>query len=267
MPQVQPPGIEALTSFAIDAIRSAGQTAMDGYGKGKGSAKFDQGLVTQAELQISQRFQDLLNSRYPDHLMFTSKTLDTAYTHDSRRYLWIFDSIDGVDNYQAGIPIWGMSLALLENFWPVFGAFYMPATGDLFHARAGGDAYWGEDCIRMGADRVIDDESLMFTFSRFHQHYLSRFPGKIRNLGCTGAHLCYVAMGRADIAITANESFQDLAATRMIVEAAGGRLYKVSGERFYLNDYLNGERIEEHLIITSAGSCEAVLECLEKRTQ
>ena len=51
----------------------------------------------------------------------------------------------------------------------------------------------------------------------------------------------------------------------MIVEAAGGRLYKASGERFYLNDYLNGERIEEHLWVTTAGNCEAVLNCLERR--
>jgi myo-inositol-1(or 4)-monophosphatase len=258
-------GIEALTAFAIAAIRDAGQAAMDSFGKGRGPVKFDEGLVTRAELQISERFQNAVDDRYPDHRMFTSKTLDTAYTHDNRRYLWIFDPIDGVDNYQAGIPIWGMSLALLENFWPVFGTFYMPATGDLFHARAGGEAYWGENRIRMNDDRTIDDESLMFTFSRFHQHYVSRFPGKVRNLGCTGAHMCYVAMGRADVAVTANESFQDLAATRMIVEAAGGRLYKATGEKFYLNDYLNGERIDEHLLVTTPGNCRAVLDCLERR--
>ncbi len=256
--------IEALTAFAIDAIRSSGQRALDSFGKGRGATKFDEGLVTRAELQISTCFQQALDNQYPDHRMFTSKALDTTYTHDNRRYLWIFDPIDGVDNYQAGIPIWGMSLALLENFWPVFGAFYMPATGDLFHARAGGQAFWGEKPIRMTDDRTIDDESLMFTFSRFHRYYVSRFPGKIRNLGCTGAHLCYVAMGRADVAITANESFQDLAAARMIVEAAGGQLFKASGEKFYLNDYLNGARIEEHLLVTASGNCQSVLGCLER---
>lgn len=257
--------IEALTMFAIDAIRDAGDTAMKCYGKGKGPVKFDEDLVTKAELQISQCFRTAVDRQYPDHRTFTSKAVDTAYTHDNRRYLWIFDPIDGVDNYQAGIPIWGMSLALLENFWPVFGAFYMPATGDLFHARAGGKAFWGEKRIQMTDDRSIDDESLLFTFSRFHQHYVSRFPGKVRNLGCTGAHLCYVAMGRADAAITANESFQDLAAIRMIVEAAGGRLYKASGERFYLNDYLNGERIEEHLLVAVPENCKTIIGCLDKR--
>lgn len=238
---------------------------MQRFGQGKTSVKFDEGLVTRAELQIGQCFQDALDQHFPDHCMFTSRTLDTSYTHDSRRYLWIFDPIDGVDNYQAGIPIWGLSLALLENFWPVFGAYYMPATGDLFHARAGGDAFWGDRPIHMADDRAIDDESLMFTFSRFHRYYASRFPGKVRNLGCTGAHLCYVAMGRADVAVVANETFQDLAATRMIVEAAGGRLYKASGEKFYLNDHLNGQRIDEHLLATASGNCQAVLECLERR--
>ena len=258
-------GIEALTDFAVDAIRRAGQEAMQHFGRCRGNDKFDEGLVTRAELQISTCFRQLLDHGYPDHRLFTSRSLDTAYTHDDRRYLWIFDPIDGVDNYQAGIPIWGMSLALLENFWPVFGAFYMPATGDLFHARAGGEAFWGDTRIRMAEDRAIDDESLMFTFSRFHRHYASRFPGKIRNLGCTGAHLCYVAMGRADAAVTANETFQDLAATRMIIEAAGGRLFKASGDKFYLNDYLNGDRIEEHLLATAPGNCRSVLDCLEKR--
>jgi myo-inositol-1(or 4)-monophosphatase len=266
MTQAPTHGIETLTEFAVGAVRSAGQTALECFGKGRGTAKFDEGLVTQAELQINRQFRRMLDDRYPDHLLFTSQAPDTPYTHDDRRYLWIFDPIDGVDNYQAGIPIWGMSLALLENFWPVFGAFYMPATGDLFHARAGGEAFWGDKRIRMAADRTVDDESLMFTFSRFHRYYMSRFPGKIRNLGCTGAHLCYVAMGRADVAVTANERFQDLAAARMIVEAAGGRFYKASGEKFYLNDYLNGRRIEEHLLVTAPGNCQSVLDCLEKHT-
>jgi myo-inositol-1(or 4)-monophosphatase len=42
------------------------------------------------------------------------------------------------------------------------------------------------------------------------------------------------------------------------LEAAGGRLFKASGEKFYLNDYLNGARIEEHLLVTAPGNCQAV---------
>ena len=195
--------------------------------------------------------------------MFTSTTPDTAYTHDSRRYLWIFDPIDGVDNYQAGIPIWGMSIAVLDNFWPILGLFYMPATGDLFHARAGKEAFWGKKKIQM-PDSSVNDESVLFTFSRFHQHYRSNFPGKIRNLGCASAHICYVAMGRADAAIIANESFQDLAAARVIIESAGGKIFRLNGDEVGLNAYLDGEKIGEPMLVTVPGKFASVQECLSK---
>jgi myo-inositol-1(or 4)-monophosphatase len=156
-----------------------------------------------------------------------------------------------VANFQAGIPVWGVSLALLDNFWPIFGVVYMPATEDLFHARAGQDAFWGNRKINISASEVIDDESLLLTYSRFHQHYRTNFPGKIRNLGCASAHLCYVAMGRADATIVANESYQGLAAARVIVESAGGKFSKFDGSDFHLNEYLDGQKIDHHLLITA----------------
>ena len=166
-------------------------------------------------------------------------------------------------NFQAGIPLWGLSLALLENFWPVFGVFYMPATGDLFHARAGCCAYWGRREIHIPGSEGIDDESLLLTYSRFHHHYRSTFPGKIRSLGCTSAHLCYVAMGRADAVLVANETFQGLAAARVILEAAGGKLCKMDGSEFYLNEYLDGQKIDDHLLVASPENIDPVRKCLQ----
>jgi myo-inositol-1(or 4)-monophosphatase len=121
----------------------------------------------------------------------------------------------------------------------------------LFHARASKDALWGNDKIRVSTAGLIDDESLLLTFSRFHQNYHSTFPGKVRSLGCASAHICYVAMGRADAAIIANESFQGIAAARVIVEAAGGKICKIDGSEFHLNEYLDGQRINEPLLISA----------------
>jgi myo-inositol-1(or 4)-monophosphatase len=143
-----------------------------------------------------------------------------------------------------------MSLALIDNFWPIFGVFYMPATGDMFHARAGKEAFWGKQKMQI-TDSPINDESVLFTFSRFHQHYQSNFPGKIRNLGCASAHICYAAMGRADGAVIANESFQGLAAARVIIESAGGKVCTFDGCNFHLNEYLDGQRIDDHLLVAA----------------
>jgi myo-inositol-1(or 4)-monophosphatase len=221
-------------------------------------------LITEAELHLLDFFQENVHGRFPDHQMFKNDSLETEYTHGGKRYLWIFDPMDGADNFQTGIPIWGMSIALMENFWPIFGLFYMPATGDLFYAAAGQEAFRDTEQIRVSSDENVDDESLLLTYSRFHHQYSAGFSGKVRNFGCTAAHICYVAMGRADAAIIANESFQDLAAARVIIESAGGKIFRLNGEEVGLNEYLNGEKIGEPMLVASPGKLSAVRQCLTR---
>jgi len=257
-------GIKDLTQFAMEAIRRSGEEALAFYGKGDPKIKFDEELVTEADYHLMEFFQDQLNDNFPEHQVFKNDQANKEYTHDETRYLWIFDPLDGVANFQAGIPIWGISLALIENFWPIFGAFYMPATGDLFHAQAEQKAYLKKEEICVSEQKHINDESLLLTYSRFHQRYRSTFPGKIRDLGCTGAHICYVAMGRAEAAIIANESFKDLAAAGIILEAAGGKICKIDGGDFFLNEHLDGQKINDHLLIMAPDIYSQVRNCLHE---
>jgi myo-inositol-1(or 4)-monophosphatase len=256
-------GIKELSRFAMDVIRESGEQALSFYGKGEPLLKFDDSLVTEAENYLNEFFKKKLDATFPDHRFFQNDYDATSYSHEEERYLWVFDALDGVANFQAGIPIWGLSIALMENFWPVFGAFYMPATNDLFYARAGQSAFWNDREISMTSQENLDDESLFLTYSRFHHYYHSRFPGKIRNLGCTGAHISYVAMGRAEAAVIAHVSYPDLAATRIIVEAAGGKFYKVDGGEFFPNEHMDGKRINDHLLVTSPGLANQIRNCLK----
>lgn len=248
--------------FAQETIQNMGEASLKFYGKGRHCPQFDQDLVTQAEIQLNKSFQQTISKQFPNHQIYGQSSLDEGYTHGGKRYLWVFDPLDGVDNFQSGIPIWGMSLALYENYWPVLGVFYMPVTMDLFRACAGEKAYWNDQVIGIADRGGVSRESLILTFSRFHQHYECWFPGKIRDFGSTGAHLCYVAMGRADAAFTSNESFKDLAAVNVIVEAAGGRLSKIDGRKFLLGDYMEGQRIDGHLLAASKSANQAVLDCI-----
>lgn len=256
--------IEELSEFALEMVRKAGRKALTYYGKGQPDTKFDEGLITETELRLMDSFRDELTARFPGHQIFRGGPLKEGYTHGGKRYLWIFDPLDGVANVQAGIPIWGTSIALVENFWPVYGVIYLPATGDEFQALAGRKTYRGDQVINTALIDSISNESVLLTYSRFHQQYQTTFPGKIRNMGCTTAHICYVAQGRADAAIIANESYQGLAAARVIIEAAGGKIYKMDGTEFFLNEYLDGGRISEHLLVTTPGICNQVLNTLEK---
>jgi len=261
------PGIEELLSFAKDAVSIAGDKALELYGKGNPEVKFDEELVTSAELELMNFFRDRLSSIFPGHGVFGDPLPAEDYVHGEKRYLWIYDPLDGVANFQAGIPIWGISLALLENFWPVFGLTYMPVTGDLFYAIAGQKAYWGEKQIRIPDTGEISNDSVLLTYSRFHNQYRSTFPGKIRNLGSTAAHITYVARGRAEGAFLANVSYRDLAAAQVILMAAGGKIHRLDGREFHLSDYLSGQRIEEHLIAAPEGSFESIRMYLKRMAE
>lgn len=255
--------IEDLMTFAQDVTRRSGDQSMAYYGKGSRDTKFDEALVTEAELHLGEFFRDELHARFPDHLVYGNEERKAGYTHDAKRYLWVYDAIDGVANFQAGIPIWGTSVALLENFWPLLGVFYMPVTGDFFHARADRDAYRGDEVIRISPQEGINDESVLLTYSRFHERYRPGFPGKIRAFGCTAAHVCYVASGRAEAALLAHESYKDLAAATVIMEAAGGKIYKLDGTEFFLGDYVDGRRIEDHLLAVAPDKYDEVRGFLE----
>ncbi|MGC9965310.1 MAG: inositol monophosphatase family protein [Syntrophobacteraceae bacterium] len=261
------PGIEELLDFARDTISSAGNKALELYGKGNPGVKFDEELVTSAELVLTNFFRDRLNSIFPGHGVFGDPLPAEDYVHGERRYLWIYDPMDGVANFQAGIPIWCISLALLENFWPVFGVTYMPVTGDLFYAVVGQKAHLGQKEIKIPDTGEISNESVLLTYSRFHNQYQSTFPGKIRNLGSTAAHVLYVAMGRAEGALLANVSYRDLAAAQIILMAAGGKIHRMDGREFHLSDYLSGQRIEDHLIAVPEGSFESIRMYLKKMSE
>jgi myo-inositol-1(or 4)-monophosphatase len=71
-------------------------------------------------------------------------------------------------------------------------------------------------------------------------------------------------MGRAEAAVIVNESYQDLAAARVIIEAAGGKISKIDGSEFLLDEYLDGQRIEDHLMVGAPGIYSQVCAYLQE---
>ena len=58
-------GIEDLIQFAMDVIHNSGEKALSYYGRGKPQIKFDENLVTEAELNLTEFFWDQLHSHFP----------------------------------------------------------------------------------------------------------------------------------------------------------------------------------------------------------
>jgi myo-inositol-1(or 4)-monophosphatase len=71
-------------------------------------------------------------------------------------------------------------------------------------------------------------------------------------------------MGRAEAAVIANESYQDLAPVRVIIETAGAKIFKMDGSDFSLDDYIDGQKIDDHLLVVSKDMCSQILSYLKE---
>jgi fructose-1,6-bisphosphatase/inositol monophosphatase family enzyme len=64
--------INNLSQFALNVIRLCGKEAMNYYGTGNPKVKFDEELITKAEIHLTDFFKNELESNYPEHQMFSS---------------------------------------------------------------------------------------------------------------------------------------------------------------------------------------------------
>jgi myo-inositol-1(or 4)-monophosphatase len=237
-----------LKEFIENTLRKSGAILMELYGRGKRQLKFDDELVTEAENASWVLLSEKIRGSFEGHGFLRELTEDQLGGEDPPRFLWIIDTLDGAASFQAGMPVWGISAALFEKFWPVLGFLYLPVTGELYSAYAGRQALLNDAPISVREDPTIDNESLVLVYSRFHTEFTTTFPGKIRNFGSSAGHMAYVARGAADACLIKNVNVRDLAAGSIILEAAGGEIRYLDGRRFHVAEYLDGKRVDEPLI-------------------
>jgi len=237
-----------LKEFVENTLRKGGTLLLEMYGKGNQHLKFDEDLVTEADNAAWQLISSKIKGSFEGHCFLRELSQDQINSDECPRFLWIVDTLDGAASFQAGMPVWGISVALFEKFWPVLGFLYLPVTGELYSAYAGREALLNDRAIRVRQDPTVDNESLVLVYSRFHQDFTSTFPGKIRNFGSSAGHLAYVARGAADACFLKNVTVQDMAAGSIILEAAGGGITYLDGRPFHVGEFLDGRRIAEPLI-------------------
>ncbi len=264
--------LKEIASFAKGLARSGGRIALTSYGHADPSVKYDESLVTEADLAVQEHIHREVARRFPSHRFLGEEDLPKSSgeavesrAEDEPDYLWVVDPVDGTAAFSKGYPIWGVSIAVLRDRRPVVGVFFMPVTGEMYSAVAGGPAFCDEREISVRADEVVDNESLMLTYSRFHNEFSTDFPGKVRSLGSSVAHICYVARGAAWGAVLHRVHVWDIVAGQVILEAAGGEIRDLDGQPFDPADYLEETRIDRPLLAAATGQHEAVGSYLKRR--
>lgn len=159
-------------------------------------------------------------------------------TNDSE-LKWIIDPLDGTTNFVHGIPLFAISIALMEGDRVILGVVHEVNRVESFYSWKGGKAFCNEKEIRVSGAQTLKDSLLVTGFPYVRDHILNRymdlFKGFIqrtqdlRRLGSAATDLAYVAAGRFEGFYEISLNAWDVAAGSFLVQQAGGKVTDFQG--------------------------------------
>jgi myo-inositol-1(or 4)-monophosphatase len=221
-------------------------------------------LVTHVDIEAERQLSSGLGALLPDAGFLTEE--ETEDRHGSG-YRWVIDPIDGTTNFAHGIPIFCISVALIDpQDQPVIGIIHDVSRGDQFAARKGGGAWLGERRLSVSDNALLDHALLATGFPYEAREQVNQFIETfkallvrcraLRRLGSAALDLAYVAAGRFDGFYEHELNSWDVAAGILLIQEAGGTVTDFDGG----NDFLFGRTI----LATNGLLHSAVLEIIQK---
>ena len=234
--------LRAETHAAIDAARAGGRILDRWFGRvGAVRLKGPRDPVTRADGSSERAIRRLLHRRFPA-IGFLGEEGGAVTTGPHGR--WIVDPLDGTIAFVAGLPTFGVSIALERRGRLEVGVILFPRLRELFVAERGRGASLNGRRIRVS--RTIEmarcvvslwHEAALWRDRRMRRR-VARVGAEVRSVAMFGAcfSLAYVAAGRLDAYWERQAHPWDVAAGALLVREAGGRVTGGAGQPFDVDE-------------------------------
>jgi myo-inositol-1(or 4)-monophosphatase len=204
-------------------------------------AKGDRDMVTDIDVAIERAVRSFLDQRCPE-VGFLGEEEGGGPGEGGLQ--WVLDPVDGTANFVKGIPLYAISLALIDDREPLLGVVDVPAEGCRYSAAIGCGAYCGDALIEVRHTSRLEDaivavgDYAVGPGASAKNEVRLTVVGKladrverVRMLGSAAIDLAWVAHGRTDAAIMFSNKPWDTAAGVVLVREAGGLVVDAHGDR------------------------------------
>nr|MDJ0834835.1 inositol monophosphatase [Gammaproteobacteria bacterium] len=193
--------------------------------------KKDGSIVTEADQEMQQVLAVELKQLRPDILLLGEEMTpqQQAEVLNSDQPYWCLDPLDGTNNFHHGVPLFAVSLALVENRQISMGLVYDPVREECFAAASGsGLRINGQPHRQRAQPEALKQCLASVDFKRLQaptkQRLLEQMPFKSqRNVGTCALEWAWLAAGRTQLLLHGGEKLWDYAAGTLLLEEAGGR--------------------------------------------
>ena len=181
--------------------------------------KANTSFVTDLDHDLERLIRDRLGERFPDDAL-TGEEYGAAGGAGPRR--WSIDPIDGTGNLVHGLPLWAVSIGLIDAGEPVLGVIAVPPLGELYWAAKGLGAWRdGERLSVPDAERLHQQDNVCLGTNALRTIDVRTITGRLRDLGSACCELTFTAASRLQTATFLGEQTHDIAAGAVIACEAG----------------------------------------------
>ena len=183
------------------------------------SKKGPKDFVTITDKNVERILIDQLSKSKKNYSFITEET--GKIINKNNNVFWIIDPIDGTLNFLHGIPHFAISIALQKDNEIVSGLIFDPIKNEIFYAEKNNGSYLNNSRIRVSKKSNLEK----CLFASNNDGIKSVYPRlNLRNTGCAALDLAYVGCGRIDGYFHNNINLWDVAAGKIIIEEAGGKV-------------------------------------------
>ena len=193
----------------------------------KPSEKPNQSFVTDLDLELEEMLRARLGERFPDDVL-TGEEYDAGGGTGPRR--WSIDPIDGTGNLVHALPMWAISIGLIDDGEPVLGVIAIPPLNELYWATKGGGAFRdGERLNTLDADGFHEQDNVCMGTNAMRSVDPRSVKGRLRDIGSACCELVFTACNRLQCCTFLGEHTHDVAAGAVIVSEAGCSFMTIDG--------------------------------------
>tara|TARA_Y100000768_G_C23973203_1_gene681636 strand:+ start:891 stop:1637 length:747 start_codon:yes stop_codon:yes gene_type:complete len=195
------------------------------------SKKGPKDFVTKTDKRVEKIIIEELSKSKKNYSFISEET--GKILNKNKNIFWIIDPIDGTINFLHGIPHFAISVALQKDGEIVSGLIFDPIKNEIFYAEKNNGSFFNNNRIRVSNKSNINE----CLFATNNEGIKSLHPKlNLRNTGCAALDLAYVGCGRFDGYFNNQINLWDIAAGKIIIEEAGG---KVNSIKEFENNRIN----------------------------
>lgn len=204
--------------------------------------KKDATPITATDEKINQLVLDVIQKKYPDHSIIAEEGNKIVKNSE---YVWVCDPVDGTMPFSHGYPLFTFSIALLRNGRVILGLIYDPINKRLARAISGRGSFLNNKRISVSSETKISGTSLIEVSCDNKLAPLRNIL--IKKTGCYTSVIYSISY--ASLLVACGEFLADIfeyrspwdgAATKIIVEEAGGKVTDLFGKEQRYDQEING---------------------------